>query len=316
MYDPWELDEAKPKYKAILQEKLTKPETQVMEAIHAAAYNNNTLGLPLYPSQGTIDRFDQAALKTFFNTFFIPQRMVISGVGVDHAELVGLVRENFKTAKVAAPKVAQAQYTGGEVRVASDAPSIQLALAFETASWNSKDLVPMCVLQMLMGGGGSFSAGGPGKGMYSRLYTNVLNQHDWVESATCFNSMYSDSSLFGILGTCQGEQAGDLVDVLCAEFEGMRKVDSSELERAKAQLSASIQMQLETRTAQVEDQGRQVLSYNKVDTPEQLCAQINAVTVADVQRVAESMLKTRPAIASFGNVSHTRPYDEVSRRFR
>lgn len=26
-----------------------------------------------------------------------------------------------------------------------------------------------CILQMLMGGGGSFSAGGPGKGMHSRL---------------------------------------------------------------------------------------------------------------------------------------------------
>lgn len=36
-------------------------------------------------------------------------------------------------------------------------------------------------LQMLMGGGGSFSAGGPGKGMYSRLckflrYTRVHSE--------------------------------------------------------------------------------------------------------------------------------------------
>ena len=28
----------------------------------------------------------------------------------------------------------------------------------------------------MMGGGGSFSAGGPGKGMYTRLYTRVLNK--------------------------------------------------------------------------------------------------------------------------------------------
>ena len=30
-----------------------------------------------------------------------------------------------------------------------------------------------CVLNTLMGGGGSFSAGGPGKGMYTRLYLQV-----------------------------------------------------------------------------------------------------------------------------------------------
>ena len=51
---------------------------------------------------------------------------------------------------------------------------------------------------MLLGGGGSFSAGGPGKGMYSRLYLNVLNRHHWMYSATAFNHSYSDSGIFCI----------------------------------------------------------------------------------------------------------------------
>lgn len=44
-------------------------------------------------------------------------------------------------------------------------------------SWEDPDLYAICTLQMLMGGGGSFSAGGPGKGMHSRLYRNVLNRY-------------------------------------------------------------------------------------------------------------------------------------------
>lgn len=44
-------------------------------------------------------------------------------------------------------------------------------------SHSDPDFVPTCVLNMMMGGGGSFSAGGPGKGMYTRLYTNVLNRY-------------------------------------------------------------------------------------------------------------------------------------------
>ena len=35
------------------------------------------------------------------------------------------------------------------------------------------EFVSACVLSQLLGGGGSFSAGGPGKGLYSRFYTNV-----------------------------------------------------------------------------------------------------------------------------------------------
>ena len=54
------------------------------------------------------------------------------------------------------------------------------------------------VLNMLMGGGGSFSAGGPGKGMYTRLYTNVLNQYHWMYSAAAYNHAYADTGVFCI----------------------------------------------------------------------------------------------------------------------
>ena len=40
-----------------------------------------------------------------------------------------------------------------------------------------QDFVAACVLSQLLGGGGSFSAGGPGKGLYSRFYMNVLNRY-------------------------------------------------------------------------------------------------------------------------------------------
>lgn len=54
------------------------------------------------------------------------------------------------------------------------------------------------LLQTIVGGGGAFSTGGPGKGMYTRLYLDVLNKHDWVESAMAFNTQYTDSGIFGL----------------------------------------------------------------------------------------------------------------------
>ena len=58
-------------------------------------------------------------------------------------------------------------------------------------------LVPTSVLQQLLGGGSSFSAGGPGKGMYTRLYRDVLNQHHWVESAESFVSIHESTGMLG-----------------------------------------------------------------------------------------------------------------------
>ena len=46
-------------------------------------------------------------------------------------------------------------------------PPVRVAVAMRApeGGWHSKDLIALCVLQTLLGGGDSFSAGGPGKGM-------------------------------------------------------------------------------------------------------------------------------------------------------
>ncbi len=50
------------------------------------------------------------------------------------------------------------------------------AIGLEGCGTKDDQFVASCLLNSLLGGGGSFSAGGPGKGMYTRLYTNILNQ--------------------------------------------------------------------------------------------------------------------------------------------
>ena len=101
-----------------------------------------------------------------------------------------------------------------------------------------------------MGGGGSFSAGGPGKGMYSRLYTNVLNHHHWMYSATAFNHAYADSGVFCINASAPPDMIGELTQVLLAEFNKLTQagqVREEELARAKKQLTSMLLMNPESR---------------------------------------------------------------------
>jgi processing peptidase subunit alpha len=263
-----------------------------------------------------VERLDEKVLTNYIKQFFIPQRMVVCGVGVDHAELVQLAKEHFTGPRGTDPKVETPKYTGGEVRInVPDSPTTHVSLAFETASWKSPDVFAMCVLQILMGGGGAFSAGGPGKGMCSRLYTNILNQYDWVENAMCFDSIFSDSAIFGINAISLKEQAKEVVDVVCMELEGMTKVEAPELDRAKAQLKMGLLIQLESRAMQFEDMGRQLLTYNRVQSAEELCKSVDRVSAADVQRVAASMLKKKPSLAVYGNLHYMPRYEDIAARF-
>ena len=316
-----ELMEEKEIYEADMEEREKQMDLRMMEAIHEAAYLNNTLGLPLYAPRHNLPYFTSDALKQHQSTFFTPKRMVITGVGVEHEQLVRLVQATFTALGpdvLDAGSKQPAQYTGGEVRVhkKGDEGLVHIALAFETANWHSPDLLPMCVLQMLMGGGGSFSAGGPGKGMYSRLYPNILNKYDWAESALSFNSIFTDSALFGVYGTTAPDKAKQLVDALCKELLAMQgPVQDEELKRAKAQLQSVIFMQLESRALKLEDIGRQIMTYGKVHSAHSLAEQVEKVTAADVQRVAAAMVKTPLTLAAIGDLSYCPRYDLIQKKF-
>lgn len=81
-----------------------------------------------------------------------------------------------------------------------------LSIGLESCHYDDPDFFAFTVLNTMMGGGGSFSAGGPGKGMYSRLYLNVLNRYHWIYSATAYHHSYADTGLFCIHGSCHPTQ--------------------------------------------------------------------------------------------------------------
>ena len=194
-------------------------------------------------------------------------------------------------------------YTGGYLALPPLPPpannlSVALShvhLAFEALPISSPDIYALATLQTLLGGGGSFSAGGPGKGMYSRLYTNVLNQHGWVESCIAFNHSYTDSGLFGIAASCLPGRVGSMVDVMCRELQslgtdsGFRSLQVAEVQRAKNQLRSSLLMNLESRLVELEDLGRQVQVHGRKVGVREMCRLIEEVTVQDLRRVAREV---------------------------
>ncbi|KAL9624152.1 MAG: hypothetical protein Q9160_001674 [Pyrenula sp. 1 TL-2023] len=200
---------------------------------------------------------------------------------------------------------APSHYTGGFLAlppIPQPASPLQPSLthihiAFEALPISSPDIYALATLQTLLGGGGSFSAGGPGKGMYSRLYTNVLNQHGWIDSCVAFNHSYTDSGLFGIAASCIPSQAGSLVDVICNQLSdmmserGIRSPSIIEVSRAKNQLRSSLLMNLESRLVELEDLGRQVQVHGYKIGVKEMCDKIEQVTVDDIKRVAKFVFR-------------------------
>ncbi|KAI1378368.1 Metalloenzyme, LuxS/M16 peptidase-like protein [Hypoxylon crocopeplum] len=194
-------------------------------------------------------------------------------------------------------------YTGGFLALAPQLPSSNpnlvaynhIHLAFEGLPIASDDIYALATLNIILGGGGSFSAGGPGKGMYSRLFTNVLNQHNWVESCISFNHSYTDSGLFGIFGQCAPGRTQHMLDVMCQELRaltvdtGFSALGQVEVNRAKNQLRSSLLMNLESRMVELEDLGRQVQVHGRKVPVLEMCRKIESLTIKDLRRVAKQV---------------------------
>ncbi|KAI4749405.1 hypothetical protein E4T50_00281 [Aureobasidium sp. EXF-12298] len=168
-------------------------------------------------------------------------------------------------------------------------------LAFESLPINSDSIYALATLQTLLGGGGSFSAGGPGKGMYSRLYTNVLNQHGWVENCVAFNHAYADSGLFGISAACATPYVNHMLQVMCLQFAnlgketGIGRLTEGEVKRAKNQLKSSLLMNLESRMVELEDLGRQVQIHGRKVPVQDMIARIDKVSIPELRHVARQV---------------------------
>merc|ERR1711915_285367 len=316
----WEVKEQLVKVKSEIAEISNNPQSLILEALHSAGYAG-ALGNPLMAPESAINRLNGTILEEFVTENYTAPRMVLAASGVDHEQLLSFAEPLLADLPQGpSQEVIKSQYIGGDFRCQADSQRTHIALAFEVpGGWHSeKDAIALTVLQTLMGGGGSFSAGGPGKGMYSRLYLRVLNEYQQVQSFSAFNSMYNDSGIFGIHATTGSDFVSQAVELATRELLAVAtpgQVTEVELNRAKNSTKSAVLMNLESRMVVTEDIGRQILTYGQRKPVEHFLKVLNEVTLNDITNIAQKIISTPLTMASWGDVIQVPSYDGVSRLF-
>lgn len=311
------------------------PQLLLAEAIQVAAYGSDQqLGQFHFATPDAIANLTPTLVNGFVNDCIKnnPQNMVISGVGISHDHLVDIANESFgHISQKSAPTTIPSTYRGGSFQIPKpkgtsvlahtlpEEDCCHVALGFPVGGWHSDSMVTACVLQMLLGGGSSFSAGGPGKGMYSRMYQQVLKRYAFLESAEAFTGFACEGGLFGVSGsTSHPSRVEAMIKVLTEQLHKLARtpVTPIELSRARNMLKCNVLTQLESRLVIFEDIGRQLLTYDKIEDAASTCTKIDAVTAEDILELVQTMLQEKPTLASAGShLEHVPSYSEVSSWF-
>lgn len=309
------------------------PELLLGEGLQTAAFGaDQQLGQPHFCPAEALPNLSADTVHNYWQRQFVqnPAGLVLAGAGVRHEKFVEMAEQNFghlvqvDDMEAGRRLVQPSVYRGGQSRLEQPPTQhsdgfIRVAIGLHVGGWHSDDLVAACVLQTLLGGGNSFSAGGPGKGMYSRLYRQVLNRYGWAESAEAFTAFHGESGLWGISGSTVPHKARDMIQVFAEHLArlAVEPVSDEELDRARNMLKCNVLTQLESRLVLFEDLGRQVLTYGVREDMHTTCEKIDAVSKEDLTKLALQSLSQPPTLASVGHdLSHMPQQEEVAQWFR
>jgi len=299
---PWEVKPAHDALKADRVALQDDPHAHVNELLYKTAYCNNTLGHSPVATERALPYFTPETVRSFMLDHFAPERMVLVGVNVAHADLAKWSMRSFVDYNAIPLKERaedKAVYTGGDVRADSSSPNCHIAIAFESASWQTTDRVPVAVLGSILG-----------IGQGSLVSTRILSQNPYVESCSAFNLSHTDSGLFGVYGVVQPTHAGEFVHGLTAALGGLKDISEDQVVRAKAVLKGELLRKLDEAPTLMEDIGKQVLLSGTHHTASDLVNAIDAVDVERLRAAADRILATKPTLVAVGD-THAVPHYSV-----
>jgi predicted Zn-dependent peptidase len=213
---------------------------------------------------------------------------VISLAGnLDHDHVVSqLERELGGWQKRSVPSFLPAENApaGPTVRLESrDTEQAHLCLGLRALARNDPDRFKLALLNAILG-----------DGMSSRLFLEIREKRGLAYSVGSYILRLSDTGAMVLHAGVEPQNAGDTLTAMIEQLQILRDVPVpvSELDKAREYTKGGILLSMEDTFANVGWVGRQELLDPQVLTVDQFIAQLDAVTVADVQAVAQRLFAT------------------------
>lgn len=253
----------------------------------AALFPKSPFGRPVEGDPASVQAITRADLKEFYERHYRPNRVIVAAVGdISHPEIIEAFDRAFrgwhKGEPPAGPLPVPPAPPGGEIRVDRDLTQSNIVFGQRGVGREHPDFYAIQVMNYILGGGG-FS---------SRAMDSIRNERGLAYSVYSYFSAEKGRGTFQFVMQTQNETALEAVRIAKEEVRRIREepVSESELSDAKNYLTGSFPLRFDT-TRRVASLLAQIEYFNLgLDYPERYGEFIKAVTVAEVQRVAQKHL--------------------------
>ena len=272
----------------------------LIHEIHTANFwKNDPLARSILGTAETVSSFDEAAVRRFHTERFAPSNMVFSAAGhLEHEEMIAEVTRYFGA--LAASGAAPERFPAPEatphitLRKKKSLEQVQICLGVPAPRVNHPDRYALYLLSSILGGG-----------MSSRLFQSVREEAGLAYSIYSELSPFRDAGALSIYAGTSIEKTPEMLRLILEELRRIKAepVTEDELERAKNQSKGNIVLGLESSSSRMSNLARQQMYYGKFATVDEIIADVDSVTTADVQRLANELLQAdKISLTLLGNL--------------
>lgn len=243
-------------------------------------------------------------MQNYLKTNYAAENIVVCAVGnLEHEKFVEMCRQRLSGLQPDVSFTIQPQkYAGGFYVEKRDIEQTHVVLGFEGFDYNSDHYYPAMIFSTLFGGG-----------MSSRLFQEIREKLGLVYTVYGFANSHTQTGISGIYAGTTADELQKLLPVVAQEIKKVcyDKVDIKELNRAKAQIKASMLMALESSSSTSEVIARQMLLFDRVLPIKEMVEKIENVTLDDIRDTATRIFSSKPTYTLLGSLKKYPDYEQL-----
>ena len=278
-------DEIEREKKVILEEiKMVEdtPDDLVHELFTQHFWEGHPLARPILGNPETVEALTRETLLDYFSRAYVAPNMIIAAAGnLDHGNVRQLVLKAFEglAATTDIPNGPAPRVSPQVITRVKELEQSHLCLGTNSYPQSHQDRYVSYILNTVLGGS-----------MSSRLFQNIREKRGLAYSVFSGLSAYRDAGNITIYAGCANEAVGEVIDLCVEELKAIKRpVPDSELRRAKDHLKGSLMLSLENTSSRMSHLARQEIYFDRHFGLDETLAGVEAVSTADLQRVAADL---------------------------
>jgi predicted Zn-dependent peptidase len=262
------------------------PAEYAQSLFQVALFGDGPLGREICGDEPGIRALPEATIRSFWQTTYRPANTVVAVAGdLDHAEAVELAATAFGTGNGVVPAFtpAPALPAGQRIRVATrQTTQAQLVVGLPALRRDHPDSWTLAVLNAVLG-----------DGMSSRLFLSVREERGLAYDISSGMVDYADAGALEVSAGVDPHGLPEALGAILAELARLRDepVPPEELGKAKRYLAGGLELRMEETRHVASWIGGQEALHDRVMTVGEALDAIDAVTSADVQRLAGELIR-------------------------